>query len=46
MERRKWLINSGVTNQMIEECFWCNDNPELFEKEIDFQLDCRFWNNG
>ena len=38
-----WRRN--IPDEVFEECIWCDDNQELWEKEVDAELDRRFWAN-
>lgn len=38
-----WRRN--IPDEVFEKCVWCDDNQELWEKEVDAELDRRFWAN-
>lgn len=37
------LWRRNIPNEVFEECVWCDDNYELWENEIEAELDRRFW---
>ena len=32
-----------IPDSIFEECIWCDDDPELWERSVDGQLDNLFW---
>ena len=45
MRKEIWLRNCNVTNEMLEQCVWCDDDSEMWEKCIQQQLEQRYWAN-
>lgn len=38
-----WRWKWNIPDEVFEECIWCDDNPELWESEVEAELDRRFW---